>query len=899
MSEIIDDNPGISNINLDKEMRQSYLDYAMSVIVSRALPDARDGLKPVHRRILYAMYESNYEWNKPYRKSARVVGEVIGKYHPHGDQSIYDALVRMAQPFSMHLPLVQGQGNFGSVDGDPPAAMRYTEVRMEKVSQHLLEDLDKGTVDFQDNYDNSESEPIVLPAEYPNLLVNGAGGIAVGMATNIPPHNLGEVTDACLMLLEKPETSIDELINIIPGPDFPTGGIILGHSGSRSAYNTGKGSIIIRGKVSIEELPKDKEAIIITEIPYQLNKVSLIEKIAELVREKVIDGITDLRDESDRNGMRIYIELRRDAVAEIILNQLYRYTQLQTSFGANTVALDRGNPKTLNLKELLECFLDFREEIVTRRIKFLLNKARDRAHILVGLAIAVSNIDEIIKLIRSSKSPSEAKEELMSKEWPAKEVQPLIELIDDPRHGISKKGFCTFSEEQAKAILELRLQRLTAIGKEDIEAELDGLKKDIEGYLLTLKSKDRVIDIIKKELIEIKNNFSIPRRTEIIEYVDDVQDEDLIKKEEMAVTVSHTGYIKRVPLSTYRSQNRGGKGRSGMQTKDEDFVTNIFVANTHQPILFFSSTGMVYRLKTYLFPVSSPQAKGKALINLLPLEKDEVITTIMPLPADETEWEDLYVMFVTSSGGIRRNNLSDFSRINKNGKIAMKPADDETIISVQTCTDDNDILLATKKGQCIRFSVDKVRVFASRSSTGVRGIKLDKNDSVIGMTILNHVEGSNDEFRAYLKAASIMRRAKDEEEEISIDDDSEIDIELSTDRYAELAAKEEVILTVASNGQGKRTSSYEYRLTNRGGKGVISIMLAKSNADVVSSFPIDQSDQIMLIDDNGQLIRCPVSDIRIMGRNTQGVKIFNIDEKSSVVSVERVVEQDEDGEDEI
>ena len=564
MSEIIDDNPDISNINLDKEMRQSYLDYAMSVIVSRALPDARDGLKPVHRRILYAMYESNYEWNKPYRKSARVVGEVIGKYHPHGDQSIYDALVRMAQPFSMHLPLVQGQGNFGSVDGDPPAAMRYTEVRMEKVSQHLLEDLDKGTVDFQDNYDNSESEPIVLPAEYPNLLVNGAGGIAVGMATNIPPHNLGEVTDACLMLLEKPETSIDELINIIPGPDFPTGGIILGHSGSRSAYNTGKGSIIIRGKVSIEELPKDKEAIIITEIPYQLNKVSLIEKIAELVREKVIDGITDLRDESDRNGMRIYIELRRDAVAEIILNQLYRYTQLQTSFGANTVALDRGNPKTLNLKELLECFLDFREEIVTRRIKFLLNKARDRAHILVGLAIAVSNIDEIIKLIRASKSPSEAKEELMSKEWPAKEVQPLIELIDDPRHGISKKGFCTFSEEQAKAILELRLQRLTAIGKEDIEAELDGLKKDIEGYLLTLKSKDRVIDIIKKELIEIKNNFSIPRRTEIIEYVDDVQDEDLIKKEEMAVTVSHTGYIKRVPLSTYRSQNRGGKGRSGM-----------------------------------------------------------------------------------------------------------------------------------------------------------------------------------------------------------------------------------------------------------------------------------------------------------------------------------------------
>ena len=890
MSDIIDENSEISNINLDTEMRQSYLDYAMSVIVSRALPDARDGLKPVHRRILYSMYENNYEWNKPYRKSARVVGDVIGKYHPHGDQSIYDALVRMAQPFSMHLPLIEGQGNFGSVDGDPPAAMRYTEVRMEKISQHLLNDLDKETVDFQENYDNSESEPIVIPAEFPNLLVNGAGGIAVGMATNIPPHNLGEITDACLLLLDKPESSIDELIEIVPGPDFPTGGIILGQSGSRSAYSTGKGSIIIRGKVSIEDLPKDKKAIIISEIPYQLNKVSLIEKIAELVREKTIDGITDLRDESDRNGMRIYIELRKDAVPDVILNQLYRYTQLQTSFGANTVALDRGNPKTLNLKELLECFLDFREEVVTRRIKFLLNKARDRAHILVGLAIAVSNIDEIIKLIRSSKSPSDAKEKLMKKEWPAKDVKSLIELIDDPRHSLSKKGLCKFSDEQARAILELRLQRLTAIGKEDIENEMDELKKNIEDYLLTLKSKEKVIDIIKKELTEIKDNFSIPRRTEIVDYIDDVQDEDLIKKEEMAVTVSHSGYIKRVPLSTYRSQNRGGKGRSGMQTKDEDFVTNIFVANTHQPILFFSSTGMVYKLKTYLLPISSPQAKGKALINLLPLSEGEVITTIMPLSENEDDWKDLYVMFATSTGGIRRNNLSDFLRINKNGKIAMKPSEGESIISVQTCTDDNDILLATKKGQCIRFSVDKVRVFASRSSTGVRGIKLDKNDSVMAMSILNHVEGETDEFRAYLKASSIMRRAKDDTEESIADED--VSLELSTERYAELAAKEQVILTVASNGQGKRTSSYEYRLTNRGGKGVISMMLSKSNSDMVSSFPIDENDEIMLIDDNGQLIRCPVSGIRIMGRNTQGVKIFNISEDSSVVSVERVVEHD-------
>ena len=890
MSDIVDENSEISNINLDTEMRQSYLDYAMSVIVSRALPDARDGLKPVHRRILYSMYENNYEWNKPYRKSARVVGDVIGKYHPHGDQSIYDALVRMAQPFSMHLPLIEGQGNFGSVDGDPPAAMRYTEVRMEKISQHLLNDLDKETVDFQENYDNSESEPIVIPAEFPNLLVNGAGGIAVGMATNIPPHNLGEITDACLLLLDKPEASIDELIEIVPGPDFPTGGIILGQSGSRSAYSTGKGSIIIRGKVSIEDLPKDKKAIIISEIPYQLNKVSLIEKIAELVREKTIDGVTDLRDESDRNGMRIYIELRKDAVPDVILNQLYRYTQLQTSFGANTVALDRGNPKTLNLKELLECFLDFREDVVTRRIKFLLNKARDRAHILVGLAIAVSNIDEIIKLIRSSKSPADAKEKLMKKEWPAKDVKSLIELIDDPRHSLSKKGLCKFSDEQARAILELRLQRLTAIGKEDIENEMDELKKNIEDYLLTLKSKEKVIDIIKKELTDFRDNFSIPRRTEIVDYIDDVQDEDLIKKEEMAVTVSHSGYIKRVPLSTYRSQNRGGKGRSGMQTKDEDFVTNIFVANTHQPILFFSSTGMVYKLKTYLLPISSPQAKGKALINLLPLSEGEVITTIMPLSENEDDWKDLYVMFATSTGGIRRNNLSDFLRINKNGKIAMKPSEGESIISVQTCTDDNDILLATKKGQCIRFSVDKVRVFASRSSTGVRGIKLDKNDSVMAMSILNHVEGETDEFRAYLKASSIMRRAKDDTEESIADED--VSLELSTERYAELAAKEQVILTVASNGQGKRTSSYEYRLTNRGGKGVISMMLTKSNSDMVSSFPIDENDEIMLIDDNGQLIRCPVSGIRIMGRNTQGVKIFNISEDSSVVSVERVVEHD-------
>jgi len=901
MSETTDenskDNSDISNTNLDQEMRQSYLDYAMSVIVARALPDARDGLKPVHRRILYAMHEDGYDYNKQYRKSARVVGSVIGKYHPHGDQSIYDALVRMAQPFSLHLPLVDGQGNFGSVDGDPPAAMRYTEVRMEKITHHLLNDIGQDTVDFQDNYDNSESEPIVLPAEFPNLLVNGAGGIAVGMATNIPPHNLSEVTDACISLINNPEISIEELCEIIPGPDFPTGGLILGRSGAKSAYSTGRGSVIMRAKVDVEEIRKDREALIVSEIPYQLNKTLLIEKIADLVRNKVIEGISDLRDESDLHGMRIVIELKRDAVADIILNQLFKFTQLQTSFGANLVALDRGSPKIMNLKEMLTCFVDFREEVVTRRLKFQLNKARDRAHILVGLAIAVSNIDEIIKLVRSSKSPAEAKEDLMDREWNAKEVESLIKLIDDPRHGITKKGNCSFTEEQAKAILELRLQRLTAMGIGEIQNELDDLKVKIEDLLLTLDDREKIYKIIKEELLFVKDNFSIPRRSEILGELDDVQDEDLIKKEDMAVTVSRSGYIKRVPLSTYRSQNRGGKGRAGMQTKDDDFVRHIFISNTHQPILFFSSKGMVYRLKAWKLPLSSPQAKGKAMINLLPLDEDERITTVMPLPEDQEEWNNLYVVFATSSGGIRRNSLSDFWRINKNGKIAMKLDSKERIISVQTCTENNDILLTSKKGQSIRFNVEKVRVFASRSSTGVRGIKLAKGDSVVGMSVLNRVAASNDELRAYLKMSSMMRRATSddniEEDEIEIEGN---DIELSTERYSELAASEEVILTIASNGQGKRSSAYEYRTTNRGGKGVIGIKLTKSHGDLVASFAVESNDQIMLIDNSGKLIRCPVSDIRVMGRSTQGVKIFNIDKKSHVVSVERIFESDGDEE---
>ncbi len=901
MSDTTDEDPidskDISNTNLDQEMRQSYLDYAMSVIVSRALPDARDGLKPVHRRILYSMHEDGHDYNKQYRKSARVVGSVIGKYHPHGDQSIYDALVRMAQPFSLHLPLVDGQGNFGSVDGDPPAAMRYTEVRMEKIAHHLLNDINLDTVDFQENYDNSESEPIVLPAEFPNLLVNGAGGIAVGMATNIPPHNLNEITEACMFMINHPETDDQEmdqrLCEIVPGPDFPTGGIILGKSGARSAYTTGRGSVVIRAKVEIEEIRKDREALIVTEIPYQLNKVLLIQKIADLVRNKTIEGISDLRDESDRHGMRIVIELKRDSVAEVILNQLYKFTQLQTSFGANMVALDKGSPKQMKLREMLTCFIDFREEVVTRRLKFKLNKARDRAHLLVGLAIAVSNIDEIIKLIRSSKSPAEAREDLMDREWPAKDVKSLIELIDDPRHGITAKGNCSFTEEQARAILELRLQRLTAMGIDEIKSELDDLKGTIEDLLLTLGDKGKIYDIIKDELTYVKDNFAVERRTEILGELDDVEDEDLIKKEDMAVTVTRSGYIKRVPLSTYRAQNRGGKGRAGMQTKDDDFVRHIFISNTHQPILFFSSKGMVYRLKTWKLPLSSPQAKGKAMVNLLPLDEDERITTVMSLPENQDEWENLYVIFATSSGGVRRNSLADFWRINKNGKIAMKLDSKERIISVQTCTEDNDILLASKKGQSIRFNVDKVRVFASRSSTGVRGIRLSKNDSVVGMAVLNRVKASNDELRAYLKMSSMMRKATSDES--NDDDDLDFegnDIELSTERYSELAASEEIILTVASNGQGKRSSSYEYRTTNRGGKGVIGIKMTKSHGDLVASFVVDENDQIMLIDNSGKLIRCPITDIRIMGRTTQGVKIFNIDKNAHVVSVERIFESE-------
>eukprot|EP00913_Durusdinium_trenchii_P005292 g4938.t1 len=848
----------------------------MSVIVSRALPDVRDGLKPVHRRILYAMNESGYDWNKPYKKSARIVGDVMGKYHPHGDQAIYDALVRMAQDFSLRLPLLDGQGNFGSVDGDPPAAMRYTETRMGKPAHALLNDIDKDTVNFQDNYDNSESEPEVLPAEFPNLLVNGAGGIAVGMATNIPPHNLGETIEACLALMDDPELSIDRLIEIIPGPDFPTGGMILGRQGIRSAYHLGRGSVLMRGRTEIEEFKKDRHAIIVTEIPYQVNKASMIEKIAELVRDKRVEGISDIRDESSRLGMRVVIELKRDVVPEIILNQLYRFSPLQTSFGANMVALDYGRPAQMNLKQMLEAFIAFREIVVARRTKFELNKARDRAHVLVGLAIAVANIDEVIALIRSAPDPATARAQLMERHWPAKDITPIVELIDDPRHKIAEDGTYRLSETQARAILDLRLQRLTALGRDEIGDEVRELGEKIADYLEILRSRDRILTIIRDELGAIRDEFATPRRTEIMEAADDVEDEDLIQREDMVVTVSHQGYIKRVPLSTYRAQRRGGKGRSGMSTKDEDFVARIFVASTHSPVLFFSSTGMVYKMKVWRLPQATPQSKGKAMVNLLPLKSGERITSVMPLPEDEKSWNALDIMFATRSGNVRRNKLSDFVQINRNGKIAMKLDEGDGIIGVQICTENDDVLLTNAGGRCIRFPVTDVRVFSSRNSTGVRGVKLDGKDQTISMTILNHLDVTPAEARAYLKQAALARRAatgeevEESSEPLDEDDDGEITT-LSPERYAELGAHEQFVLTVSVKGYGKRSSSFEYRTSGRGGKGIIAMAVSQRNGQLIASFPVEEQDEIMLVTDGGQLIRCPVNDIRVAGRSTQGV----------------------------
>lgn len=879
-------------------MKRSYLDYAMSVIVARALPDARDGLKPVHRRILYSMYEQGHTPDKKYVKSARVVGDVIGKYHPHGDQSIYDAMVRMAQDFSMRVPLIDGQGNFGSVDGDPPAAYRYTEARLTRSALEVLGDIDKDTVDFEPNYDNSDKEPSVLPAKFPNLLVNGAGGIAVGMATNIPPHNLGEVIDACIALIDNPALTIDELINIIPGPDFPTGAIILGRQGIRAAYHLGRGSIVMRGKATIDTIRKDREAIIITEIPYQVNKATMVERIADLVREKRIEGVGDLRDKSDREGYRVVVELKRDAVPDVVLNQLYKFTPLQTSFGANMLALDNRRPQTMNLKDMLTIFVAFREQVVTRRTKFLLNKARDRAHILVGLAIAVANIDEIIRVIRTSPDPTTARDTLMSRDWPAKDVEAMITLIDDPRHRLNPDGTARLSMEQAKAILDLRLQRLTALGREEISEELDKLAVEIADYLDILRSRARVQAIVKTELAEVKEEFATPRRTVIFDQENEVEDEDLIQREDMVVTVSHAGYTKRVPLSAYRAQRRGGKGRAGMQTRDEDFVSRLFVASTHTPVLFFSSRGQVYKEKVWRLPVAAPNARGKALINILPLEQGERITTIMPLPEDKSSWANLDVMFATTGGNVRRNKLSDFVDVRRSGIIAMKLDASESIVDVQICTEHDDVLLTAAGGQCIRFPVTDVRVFTGRTSMGVRGIALAKGDEVISLSILRHVEATSDERSAYLK----MRRAVVGEgavEEPAVDaeaEDASGSLQLSQERYVEMSAQEQVVLTVSVNGYGKRTSSYEYRTTGRGGKGIVAMSVNNRNGKLVASFPVEEADQIMLVTDKGQLIRCPVEGIRIAGRSTQGVIVFDTAEDEHVVSVEHIGDDGENGE---
>ena len=893
--------PGIEPISIIEEMQRSYLDYAMSVIVSRALPDVRDGLKPVHRRILYSMNEMGVDWNKKYVKSARVTGDVMGKYHPHGDVAIYDALARMAQDWSLRLPLIDGQGNFGSVDGDPPAAQRYTECRLEKAAHSLLDDLDKETVNFRDNYDGTMSEPVVVPAKFPNLLVNGAGGIAVGMATNIPPHNLAEVIDGCIALIDNPAIDLLDLMQIIPGPDFPTGALILGRAGIRQAYETGRGSIVMRGRATIEPMRGDREQIIVTEIPFQVNKASMIEKMAELVREKRIEGISDLRDESDRDGYRVVIELKRDANADVILNQLYRYTPLQTSFGANMVALNGGKPEQMNLLDMLRAFVAFREEVVSRRTKYLLRKARDRAHVLVGLAIAVANIDEVISLIRRAPDPQTAREQLMERRWPAKDVDVLIRLIDDPRHRINDDLTYNLSEEQARAILELRLARLTALGRDEIDEELNKIGEEIKDYLDILSSRLRIMTIVKDELGAIRDEFGTPRRTEIAEGGPDMDDEDLIAREDMVVTVSHAGYVKRVPLATYRAQRRGGKGRSGMAMKDEDFATRLFVANTHTPVLFFSSRGIVYKEKVWRLPIGTPQSKGKALINMLPLDPGERITTIMPLPEDETTWENLDVMFATTRGTVRRNKLSDFVQVNRNGKIAMKLEEEgDEILNVETCTERDDVLMTTALGQCIRFPVDDVRVFAGRNSVGVRGITLGKDDRIISMTIVSHVDAEPWERAAYLKRSAAERRASGvDEEDIALvgEDVGEVG-DLNDDRYQDLRSREQFVLTVSEKGFGKRSSSYDFRTSGRGGKGIRATDTSKTGeiGKLVAAFPVEEKDQLMLVSDGGQLIRVPVDGIRIASRATKGVTIFSTAKDEKVVSVERISEPD--GEDE-
>ncbi|WP_069299096.1 DNA gyrase subunit A [Neptunicoccus sediminis] len=885
----IHDGPTIS---IEEEMKTSYLDYAMSVIVSRAIPDLRDGLKPVHRRILYAMNETGNTHDKSYRKSARPVGDVMGKYHPHGDSAIYDALVRMAQDFSMSLPLLDGQGNFGSMDGDSAAAMRYTEVRMDKPAASLLADIDKDTVDFQDNYDGKDREPTVLPARYPNMLVNGAGGIAVGMATNIPPHNLGEVIDATLALMKDPDMDSVQLMEYIPAPDFPTGGIILGRSGARKAYTEGRGSVIIRAKTRIEEIRKDRYAIVVDEIPYQVNKATMIEKIAELARDKKIEGIAHVQDESDRIGVRVVIELKRDATPEVVLNQLFRFTSLQTSFGCNMLALNGGRPEQLNLHGFLSSFIKFREEVVARRTAFELRKARERSHILCGLAVAVSNVDEVVATIRSSADPAEAREKLMTRAWPAQDIAAYIKLIDDPSHTINEDGTYHLSEIQARAILDLRLQRLTAIGVKEVTDELEELAAKITDYLEILRSRDRIMGIITEELTEVREMFAVPRRSEIVEHVDNMDDEDLIEREDMVVTITNSGYIKRTILADYRAQKRGGKGLQGMNTKDEDFVTNLFVANTHTPLLFFTSDGMVYKLKTWRLPPGGRNSRGKAIVNILPIPTGVSIAAIMPVDVPEDEWDNLHIVFATTAGDVRRNALSDFTNVKSNGKIAMKLPENVSIVNVNIATENDDFLLTTELGKAIRFPITDVRVFKGRDSTGVRGIRLAEGDSVVSMAVIRHVDASAEERAGYFK----RRRAVTGEDAGAIEEAADGDI--SPERYAELGALEQWILTVTSGGYGKRSSAHEYRVAGRGGQGIAAANLGRRNDRIIASFTVDEDDQIMLATSTGQSIRCPVSGISRQGRTSSGVKVFNTAEGEKVVSVAYIAEQgDEDAAD--
>lgn len=867
-------------VAIDEEMQKSYLDYAMSVIVARALPDVRDGLKPVHRRIIYSMTENGFDYNKAFRKSARIVGDVIGKYHPHGDVAVYESMVRMAQPFSMRECLVNGQGNFGSMDGDSPAAMRYTEARLSKIAHSLTEDLYSDTVDFQPNYDESLQEPKLLPTRFPNLLVNGANGIAVGMATNVPTHNLGEVIDACVAVIDNPEITVDELLNVIQGPDFPTGGIILGRAGIISAFKTGRGSIMIRAKTHVEEIRKDRFAIVMTEVPYQVNKAKLIEKIAAYVNEKVIEGISDLRDESDREGVRVVIELKKDANADVVLNQLFRNTQMQTSFGVNMLALHNGRPKLVNLLDVLKIFIEFREEIVVRRTRFNLNKARDRAHLLIGLAIAVANIDEVVRIIKTSKDPGTAKTTLMTVEWKAEDIAPLIYLVNDP-NSIYVDGKCRLTEAQAQAILDLKLHRLTGLERTKISDELSSLAEQIKDFLDILSSKERVCGIIREELTKIKEDFANPRRTAIEEAGEDLDDEDYIQKEDMVVTISNTGYIKRVPLNTYRAQKRGGKGRTGMETKEEDFVHDLFVANTHTPVLFFSTIGIAYKMKVYKIPLAGPKSRGKALVNVLPIKENEALSTVLALP-DESEWNDYDIVFATSKGTVRRNKLSDFVNVKASGKIAMKFEGKEKLVSVSLCKDGMDVMLASKMGKCVRFPVSELRVFNSRSSTGVRAMKLVGDDEVISMTVLNNGSLTHEEREEYVKYSNWQRRSK---EEMVVDQ-----VMTPPAKYEEMKSLEQMLITITEKGLAKRTSSFEYRTSGRGVQGVKNIDMNSKTGKVVAVFPVNENDEVMLVTDSGKLIRCPVDNIRITGRSAQGVILFRVEQNEKVVSAVRLVD---------